>query len=182
MPNSNDVNVEVSVDQSTNVAPPIYVESWYQRSWRPMMAYLYLFLCFLDYGVRPAVNYYLFKQFNLVQVVSTIKDLEPTVQIQIIEVLRQDEAIEPILSEFVHLAFGAILGAAAFTRGQEKTNRIKETGPYLVASPKQSKEQVDDHIAEQQASLQSQAPTDESGEGDEAELTEDTQGQPGTVG
>lgn len=181
MPNANDVNVEVSVDQSTNVVPPIYVESWYQRSWRPMMAYLYLFLCFLDYGVRPAVNYYLFKQFNLVQVVSTIKELDPTVQVQIIEVLRHDEAIEPILSEFVHLAFGAILGAAAFTRGQEKGTRIKESGPYLIASPKQSKTQVADQIAEQQAALEAQAPSDESGEGEEAD-SEDTQGQPGTVG
>lgn len=134
----------------------VYTESWYQRSWRPMMAYLYLILCFLDYGVRPAINFELLNKFNLVEVVNNIRELDPMVQVQIIETLRNDEAIPPILSEFVHISFGAILGVAAFTRGREKQDRVRESGPYATEPPRRRKKQID------------QSPSDES-DGDSEE-------------
>lgn len=98
----------------------VYTEQWYQRSWRPMMAFVYMMLCVLDYGVRPLVNYIIYKKSdNLADVVSTIKDLDPVVQVKVIDSMKE-ETLKPILSEFVHLAFGAILGVAAFSRGQRK--------------------------------------------------------------
>lgn len=96
-----------------------YVEMWYQRTWRPMMAAIYMFLCILDYGIRPMINYYQSTTFNLAAIVETIKPLEPIVQIEVINAAKQ-ETITPILTEFVHLAFGAILGVAAFSRGSAK--------------------------------------------------------------
>lgn len=113
------------------------IETWYQRSWRPMMAFLYLTLCLLDYGVRPAINFYFFKQFNLVQTVESIQNLDSAVQIQIIEVLRKNEAIQPILPEFVHLAFGAILGVAAYSRGKEKESYSELPTVLPTRKPKQ---------------------------------------------
>lgn len=96
-----------------------YTEMWYQRSWRPMMAAIYMLLCILDYGVRPMINYYQSTNFDLAKVVQTIEILEPAVQIEILK-FSQTETMEPILTEFVHLSFGAILGVAAFSRGSSK--------------------------------------------------------------
>lgn len=98
----------------------VYTEQWYQRSWRPMMAFVYMMLCILDYAVRPAINYIVYrKSSNLSETVSIIKDLDAPVQIKVLEMAKED-TIKPILTEFVHLAFGAILGVAAFSRGQRK--------------------------------------------------------------
>lgn len=96
-----------------------YAEMWYQRTWRPMMAAIYMILCVLDYGVRPMINYYQSTNFNLAYIVQTIEPLESVVQIEIINAAKR-ESILPILTEFVHLAFGAILGVAAFSRGAAK--------------------------------------------------------------
>ncbi|MEM4260718.1 MAG: hypothetical protein QXG00_05770 [Candidatus Woesearchaeota archaeon] len=123
-----------------------YTEQWYQRSWRPMMAFVYMILCILDYGVRPLVNYMIYKKSNdLSEIVSIIEDLDSAVQIKIIDLMKE-ETIKPILSEFVHLAFGAILGVAAFSRGQRKNfleGSIKEN--YIIRNNEidiESKEEV----------------------------------------
>ncbi|MEM5877621.1 MAG: hypothetical protein QXF12_01950 [Candidatus Aenigmatarchaeota archaeon] len=98
-----------------------YSEQWYQRSWRPMMAFIYMLLCVLDYCVRPMINYIAHKKtYDLPEIVHTIKDLDSVVQIKVLEVSKED-VIKPILPEFVHLAFGAILGVAAFSRGYRKS-------------------------------------------------------------
>lgn len=96
-----------------------YIEKWYQRGWRPMMAAIYMLLCVLDYGVRPMINYAFSKQYNLAETVFIIQELDPSVQAMALTQSKQ-VLIDPILTEFVHLAFGAILGVAAFSRGSEK--------------------------------------------------------------
>ena len=95
------------------------IEMWYQRSWRPMMAFVYMMLCILDYGVRPVINYYQTKILDLPAVVSAIQPLEPIVQIEILNTYKT-ERFSPILTEFVHLTFAAVLGIAAFSRGSGK--------------------------------------------------------------
>lgn len=109
-----------------------YAEKWYQRMWRPTMAAIYMLLCILDYGVRPMINYYQAKDVDVIEIVQEIKDLQPSVQMQIIEQSRQDY-IDPILTEFVHLSFGAILGVAAFSRGAHKNFAQGSPGPAPVA-------------------------------------------------
>lgn len=106
-------------------------ETKFQKYWRPACAGVYLFLVVVDYAVRPAINYLLRKDFDLANTVAEIINLDPAVQVKIIETVANAEAITPILPEFVHLAFGAILGAAAYTRGKEKIARLqngKENG------------------------------------------------------
>lgn len=102
-------------------------DNFIQKYWRPSMAVLYLLLCSLDYGIRPVANQYYAKQFDLATTVQEIKDLEPATQIRALEIASRNEIWPPILNEFVHLAFGAILTGAAVTRGLEKVNREKNT-------------------------------------------------------
>ena len=98
-------------------------DSFLQKYWRPSMAILYLFLCLLDYGVRPVVNQYYANKFDLSATVEAIQPLDPAVQVKALEIAARNEIWPPILNEFVHLAFGAILTAAATTRGLEKMKR-----------------------------------------------------------
>ena len=107
-------------------------EMWYQRMWRPGMAAIYMFLCILDYGVRPMINYYQSTNYDLPMVVRTIENLEPSAQIEVLR-LSSQKPIDPILTEFVHLAFGAILGVAAFSRGSSKG--FAEGSPNRAPTP-----------------------------------------------
>lgn len=93
------------------------------------MAVLYLLLVFLDYGVRPVVNQVYANKFDLSATVEAIKPLEPVVQVKALEIAARNEIWPPILNEFVHLAFGAILSASAATRGFEKIQREKNKKP-----------------------------------------------------
>ena len=80
-------------------------ESWIKQYWRPAIAWQYLAVCIFDFIVFPAAYMYFTKQ-----------------------------PYDPItLKEggFYHLAMAAIIGVAAWTRGQEKIQRIA-TGEELV--------------------------------------------------
>lgn len=101
-------------------------DSFVQKYWRPGMAGLYMLLMLLDYGIRPVINQYYANEFDLSITVEAIKPLEPAVQIKALEIAARNEIWPPILNQFVHLAFGAILTAAATTRGLEKMKRIEK--------------------------------------------------------
>lgn len=101
-------------------------DNFVQKYWRPGMAGLYMFLMLLDYGIRPVVNQYYAKNFDLAATVTSISQLDSTVQIKALEIASRNEIWPPILNEFVHLAFGAVLTAAATTRGMEKMKRIEK--------------------------------------------------------
>jgi hypothetical protein len=118
-------------------------ESAFKQYWRPAMAILYLLLCFLDYAVRPIVNELSAKNFDLAETVAVIQNLNPSLQVTALEIASTHEKWPPILSEFVHMAFGAILTGAAITRGMEKTARAKNantigrrTSTPIVPKPK----------------------------------------------
>ena len=100
-------------------------EGFVQRYWRPAMAILYLIMCTLDYVVRPLYNEIFTAEFNAIKIAQELKGLEISVQMAALEIAAAKENWGPILNEFVHLAFGAIIGAAATTRGLEKTQRAK---------------------------------------------------------
>jgi len=100
--------------------PPYYYERFYQRIWRPAIAFLYIAMNTVDYIIRPAINYYHMSRIDLTEVVLKIKDLDSVIQLKIVEIMSNGGVIPPILSEFVHLSFGAILGVAAYTRYREK--------------------------------------------------------------
>ena len=80
-------------------------EHWVKAFWRPAMGWLYMLICFMDFVGFPMLTIFLpiiFKPFGLVMPYTAWTSLT--------------------LSNggLIHLAFGAILGVSAFTRGQEK--------------------------------------------------------------
>lgn len=73
-------------------------ESWIKQLWRPLIAYQYFAVCVCDFIVFPAASMYFLNQ--------------------------QWEPLTLKESGFYHLAMSAIIGVAAWTRGQEKIKRI----------------------------------------------------------
>ena len=73
-------------------------ESWLKSYWRPAIAWQYLAVCVFDFIIFPAAYmYFSQQQWNPI----TLKE-----------------------GGFYHLAMAAIIGVAAWTRGQEKITRI----------------------------------------------------------
>ena len=80
-------------------------DSWVKQYWRPAMGWLYMLICLADFVIFPALTIFLpvlFKPFGIVMPYTPWKSL----------------TLEN--GGLVHMAFGAILGVAAWTRGQEK--------------------------------------------------------------
>jgi len=73
-------------------------ESWLKSYWRPAIAWQYLAVCIFDFIIFPATYmYFSQQQWNPI----TLKE-----------------------GGFYHLAMAAIIGVAAWTRGQEKITKI----------------------------------------------------------
>jgi len=84
-------------------------EHWMKAYWRPAMGWLYMIICFMDFVGFPLLTIFLpiiFKPFGLTMPYQAWQSLT--------------------LSNggLMHLAFGAILGVSAFTRGQEKIAKV----------------------------------------------------------
>lgn len=114
------------MEEFSQSCTPYYYERFYQRIWRPAMAFLYMAINAVDYIIRPAVNYYYMSKVDLTEIVMKVKDLDSAIQLKILDIISHGGAIPPILPEFVHLSFGAILGVAAYTRYQEKKRLMNE--------------------------------------------------------
>ena len=74
------------------------MEPWVKQYWRPAIAWQYFAVCLFDFIIFPAADLYFMKQ--------------PWDPLTLKE------------SGFYHLAMAAIIGVAAWTRGQEKIQRI----------------------------------------------------------
>ena len=88
-----------------NSQPSVVEEHWAKSFWRPAMGWLYMVICFMDFVGFPLLTIFLpiiFKPFGLTMPYQAWQSLT--------------------LSNggLIHLAFGAILGVSAFSRGQEK--------------------------------------------------------------
>ena len=80
-------------------------EHWLKSFWRPAMGWLYMGICFMDFIGFPLLTIFLpiiFKPFGLTMPYTAWKSLT------------LDNG------GLIHIAFGAILGVAAFSRGQDK--------------------------------------------------------------
>ena len=75
-------------------------ESWLKSYWRPAIAWQYFAVCIFDFIIFPAAYMYFSQQ--------------------------QWDPITLKEGGFYHLAMAAIIGVAAWTRGQEKITRILE--------------------------------------------------------
>ena len=81
-------------------------EDWMTSKWRPMMAITYMAINIFDFILGPVL-------FNLLQY------WNPGQQIAMWQSLTLQGG------GLIHIAFGAILGISAWTRGQEKIEYIK---------------------------------------------------------
>lgn len=85
---------------------------WIQNRWRPITAIVYLVICMFDFVIFP-IGWAWFL-FFVDAVDKTIGWTPLTLQ----------------GAGMFHLSFGAILGVSAFTRGQEKVQRLRNESLY----------------------------------------------------
>ena len=85
-------------------------EHWMKAYWRPAMGWLYMFICAFDFIIAPmlsmAMPLYL-KSLGAATISYT-----------------QWQSLTLANGGLIHLAFGAILGVTAWTRGQEKIAKM----------------------------------------------------------
>lgn len=102
-------------------------ESWL-RSWRHVAAYVYLTICLFDFVAMPIVYELFHRKMDEMTLIGAVKPLDPLTQVELVKTLNQGDKWSPLtLGEngLFHVAFGAILGVAAWTRGNEKVSRTK---------------------------------------------------------
>lgn len=82
-------------------------EHWVRAYWRPAMGWLYMLICAMDFVVFPTIAMFMPVFYKL------------SAAITLNYVAWQSITLSN--GGLMHLAFGAILGVAAWSRGQEKT-------------------------------------------------------------
>ena len=84
-------------------------EHWVKAYWRPAMGWLYMAICFMDFIGFPVISMFLpiLYKGSGVQVAYTAW-----------------QSLSLSNGGMIHIAFGAILGVAAYTRGQEKLAKM----------------------------------------------------------
>lgn len=83
-------------------------EHWVKAYWRPMMGWLYMMICFMDFIGFPFMSWMapvIYKMFGMTLSYTAWVPLTLT------------------NGGLIHLAFGAILGVTAWTRGMDKIQR-----------------------------------------------------------
>jgi hypothetical protein len=104
-PPTNNNNYSAADFGSADSGPAKPDEHWMKAFWRPAMGWLYMIICFMDFVGFPLLTIFLpiiFKPFGLTMPYQAWQSLTLA------------------NGGLMHLAFGAILGVSAFTRGQEK--------------------------------------------------------------
>ena len=81
-------------------------EAWIQKYWRPMMAIVYMVVILFDFVVAPIF-------WSLLQAIASGS------------VVVQWAPLTLLSGGIFHAAMGAVLGISAFTRGQEKLERLR---------------------------------------------------------
>lgn len=87
-------------------------EDWMNRKWRPAMGWTYMVICILDFAVFPIL-------WSILQAYSNGR------------VETQWDPLTLKGAGLFHMAMGAILGIAAWTRGQEKIADINKPTPII---------------------------------------------------
>lgn len=81
---------------------------WLQKYWRPLVAIAYIVIILFDFVVAPVM-------WSILQAVASGS------------VVTQWAPLTLLSGGIFHAAIGAVLGVSAFTRGQEKIARLKNT-------------------------------------------------------
>jgi hypothetical protein len=97
-------------------------ESWMNRKWRPAMGWTYMIICILDFAVFPIA-------WSVLQAVADGA------------VTSQWDPLTLKGAGLFHMAMGAVLGIAAWTRGQEKVATLSNP-PTLKPLPADPPERI----------------------------------------
>lgn len=112
------------------VQPLLIQDKWYQKWWRPCVAFVYLGILILDFAVMP-ILYELDRPDPARAVTLALQFEKPAAQVQALQTLQAQRNWAPITilgGGLFHVAMGAILAGAAITRGMEKRQRIQTFG------------------------------------------------------
>lgn len=106
-----------------------HLEHGFKKFWRPIAAYVYLFICVFDFMAMPLYIEIQNREVNS-EAFAEIRQLQDKdVKLKALEQLdlgsRDWSPLTLMGGAFFHLSFGAILGISAFTRGQEKKAAIE---------------------------------------------------------
>lgn len=122
----------VAATSSGTHHPEKHLEHGFKKFWRPIAAYIYLAICIFDFVGAPIWVEYTNKDINTEAFAEIRLFEDKDVQMKALEQVSLDSrSWEPLTlmgGGLFHLAFGAILGVAAFTRGQEKVAAINTAG------------------------------------------------------
>lgn len=91
--------------------------SWMQSSWRPMMAYLYMLICFTDFVLFPVLWVLMQSSMH-------------------IAMIAQWQPLTLQSAGLFHLAMGGVLGVSAYGRSKEKLAGAADSSGY--GSPAES--------------------------------------------
>lgn len=91
-------------------------ESWMNRKWRPAMGWTYMAICILDFAIFPIA-------WSILQAYADGV------------VTSQWDPLTLKGAGLFHMAMGAVLGIAAWSRGQEKIAGVTSTPPPLNTKP-----------------------------------------------
>lgn len=99
-------------------------EPWYKKAWRPMAAFMYLLIVLFDFLIMPTYYSMVASSYDISEVINQVMILEgETLRTMAFSRLTEDRRWESLTLQgngFFHIAMGAIIGVAAYTRGSEK--------------------------------------------------------------
>ena len=115
-----------------NGGPEQHLEHGFKRFWRPLAAYVYIMICIFDFMGAPIWLEHANQTVNVAAFEQIAQFEDKDVQMKLIENMelgnRTWNPLTLMGGAFFHLAFGGILGVAAFTRGKEKVAAINTVG------------------------------------------------------
>lgn len=91
---------------------------WWQ-SWRNVAAFVYLFICVFDIVLMPIFYEMNRPPLERGEIVAMVQHLEPSNQVSAMQIISSEQKWEPLTvkdGSMFHIAFGAILGVAAWSR------------------------------------------------------------------
>jgi hypothetical protein len=99
---------------------------WIDKHWRPCAAIVYLIICLFDFIIAPLL--FGMRTEGSQTLANSVKGLDSDIAISIIHASSPWEPLTLKGSGLFHVAFGAILGVAAWTRGSEQIEVIRQMG------------------------------------------------------
>lgn len=98
-------------------------EKWYQRTWRPASAFIYLAICVFDFMVMPSISALRQREYNQEVFERMLEVNDPEIRQIILNKVNFTNGWDPLTlrgSGLFHISFGAILTGAAISRTREK--------------------------------------------------------------